>query len=435
MLTIYFYAFVGLIVVMLAPIIWRPASVYQYPRFMAIPFAVFILPQAYALYHGGWGGSYLETTLLMCSLCLACCWVGYHRHAHPALLRRLEVRIDLQRFLVGGIVLVGVAWIFSSLFQWLPEEMLSSQLTGIGTVYLFFAGLIYPGFGICLYCALKKGNVVAWGASAIAAVLPIKAVIFAGRREEAALFLVTVGLCCYFVKGIKPPRLVAIAAIAGWALIIPATAEYRSHRAEESPVEAWQELDLGESFEESLHEESVSELKNATALIAATQATGWYELGAGYWNALVFRFVPAQFVGSEVKNSLMIGGEQRSFSDFVENVLGGGMPLGTTPTGMGDSFNEFGYLGCLFFAALGYLFMTLWAAASRPSATVAQILYIQSVTSAMRTVTHQTIDFLPGFVYGLIFIGAIAWFARERTAAQPILSPLNRPVSSPKISR
>ena len=109
----------------------------------------------------------------------------------------------------------------------------------------------------------------------------------------------------------------------------------------------------------------------------------------------------------------MIGGEQRDMSDFVENVFGFGLPVGLTVTGMGDSFNEFGYLGCLFFAALGYLFKTLWAAANRPNGTMAQILYIQVTTSAMRAATHQTIDFLPGFIYSVIFIGAIAFYATE----------------------
>jgi hypothetical protein len=59
---------------------------------------------------------------------------------------------------------------------------------------------------------------------------------------------------------------------------------------------------------------------------------------------------------------------------------------------------------------------------------VAQILYIQITTSAMRAATHQTIDFLPAFIYGLIFIGAIAFYARERGVVASPLSPL--PVSA-----
>lgn len=420
MVQIYFYSFVALTAAMLAPLLWKPARVYEYPQFMAIAFVMFIIPQAYALYRSEWGGIYLEATLLMCSLCLGCCWVGYHRHAHPGLLRKLDVQVDSGRFLLGGIALVIVAWFFTRLFGDLPEELLSSQMTGIGTVYLFFAGLVYPGFAICFYCALRQRSIVAWIASAVAAVMPLQSVILAGRREHAALFLITLGLCLYFIKGIKPARILTAAVVIGGALMIPATSQYRS-LAKDDPMQALEEIDFGETFGKSLNEESVSELKNATALIAATQATGWYELGAGYWNAVVFRFVPAQFVGKDFKNRLMIGGVQRDFSSFVESVLGGGFPVGTTPTGLGDSFNQFGYLGCLFFAGLGYLFKTLWAAANRSGAAIAQILYIQSVTSAMRAVTHQTMDFLPGFMYSVLFIGLIALYAKTRPALQPVM--------------
>ncbi|MDQ3118106.1 MAG: hypothetical protein M3Q89_00825, partial [Verrucomicrobiota bacterium] len=191
----------------------------------------------------------------------------------------------------------------------------------------------------------------------------------------------------------------------------------------------------GEQFDEFFDVDAISEVKNATALIAATEATGYYDYGAGYWNAMVFRFIPAQFVGKEFKSALMIGGEPRDFGDFIEQVLGARLPTGSTVTGMGDSFNELGYFGCLFFAAMGYLFKSLWSAANQANGTVAQILYIQSVTSAMRTVTHQTTGFLPGFIYGVIFIGAIAWFAKDRTVARPFMPPLRRPESTPPVPR
>ena len=49
----------------------------------------------------------------------------------------------------------------------------------------------------------------------------------------------------------------------------------------------------------------------------------------------------------------------------------------------------------------------------QPGGTVAQILYIQVSTTGMRALTHQTIDFLPGFIYSAIFIGLVALYARE----------------------
>jgi len=166
-------------------------------------------------------------------------------------------------------------------------------------------------------------------------------------------------------------------------------------------------------------------------LIAATRESGAYQWGAGYWNRLVFRFVPAQFLGESFKNSLMIGGEQRDLGDFIEDELGYRIPPGSTVTGLGDSFNQFDYFGCLLFAAMAYLFKNLWAAAKQPNGTVAQILYIQTTTSAMRALTHETIDFLPGFIYSALFIALVALYARERpvTIGKPVI--LKVPVGTP----
>jgi hypothetical protein len=392
----------------------RPRLIYEYPYFMAAAFTVFILPQAYALYRNDWGGVYLHMTLLMCLLCLVCCWLGYQRRPHAALVQKLNIPIETGRFLAGGIVLVLIGWYFTYKFGTLPEEDASSMMTGIGTIYLFFGGFVYPGFAICFYCVLKKRWITAWLATAVAAVIPLQAAVFYGRRESTVLFCMSVGLGMFFIKGKTAPRWAIVAAILGAMLFIPSTSEYRQ-LAKEDPLEAFREINFTESFRDALDPDALSELKNATVLIAATEATGDYAYGAGYWNELIFRFIPAQFVGRDFKNALMIGGERRDPSDFVEDVLGFRLPLGMTVTGIGDSFNQFGYFGCLFFAALGYLFKTLWVAANKPNGTMAQILYIQVTTSAMRAATHQTIDFLPALIYGAVVIGAVALFAKDRS--------------------
>jgi hypothetical protein len=416
---VFFGLFAATCVTLVAATIVRPRLIYEYPYFMAAAFTAFILPQAYAVYRNDWGGIYGQTTLLMCFLCLACCWLGYQRHPHPGILQKFNFSIHAGRFLIGGILLVVVGSYFTYKFASLSEDELltreaSGGLTGIGTVYLFFGGLVYPGFAICLYCALKQRWLIAWLAAIGAAVIPMQAALFYGRREPTVLFLMAIGLSLFFLKRRSTPRLAIIGSILGAMFFIPATSEYRS-LAREDPLAALKEIDFAQQFQESLAPEATSELKNATAVIAATEATGDYEFGAGYWNRIVFRFVPAQFLSTGFKSSLMIRGEERDYNDFVEQNLGVRLPPGMTVTGMGDSFSQFGYFGCLFFAAMGYLFKTLWSAANRPDGTIAQILYVQITTSAMRAATHQTLDFLPGFIYALIFIGAIAWFAKERT--------------------
>lgn len=405
----------------MAVVLLRPQRIYEYPYFIAATFAIFLLPQAYSIYQNEWGGIYAQTTFLMASLCIVAAWAGYQARPHPRLLEKLNVPVNRARFFAGGIMLVVIGAYFTYKFSTLPEEEVSSQLTGIGTIYLFFGGLVYPGFAVCFYSGLKGMGMTAWVISGLAAIIPFQAAVYYGRREPTALFLSSLGLSLYFVKGFKPMRLIIVAVMVGAALLIPATSEYRS-LAKDDPWAALAEIDFRQQFQSSMEEDVPSELKNATALIAATHATGSYQLGADYWNSLIFRFVPAQFVGKELKDALMIGGVHREFGDYVEQTLGFALPTGMTVTGIGDSFNQFGYFGCLFFAALGYLFKSLWAAADQRGGAIAQILYIQSVTSAMRAVTHQTIDFLPGFVYSAIFIGAIAWFAKERTILQPVHS-------------
>jgi len=427
---LYFIPFVVACVLLFTATVVRPRLIYEFPYFMAGTFIAFILPQAYALYKNQWGGLYLESTLLMCCLCLAACWFGYLPRAHAGFLQKLNVSMSTSRFLHGGIALVLVGYYFTYKFGTLPEEDIASGQTGIGTIYLFFGGLVYPGFAICFYCALKSRSLFAWVMSVIAAWVPLQAAVFYGRREPTALFLISLGMSLFFLRGKQAPRLVVIAIVIGAIFIIPAVGEYRKTAAQD-PLEAWKQLDVVQQFNEYFDVNAVSEVKNATVLIAATRESGAYQWGAGYWNRLVFRFVPAQFLGESFKNSLMIGGEQRDLGDFIEDELGYRIPPGSTVTGLGDSFNQFDYFGCLLFAAMAYLFKNLWAAAKQPNGTIAQILYIQTTTSAMRALTHETIDFLPGFIYSALFIALVALYARERpvTIGKPLV--LKVPVGTP----
>src|ERR1043166_1996526 len=427
---LYFIPFVVACGLLFGASLVRPRLIYEFPYFMAGTFIAFVLPQAYAPYPKEGGGVYLESTLLMCCLCLAACWFGYLPRAHAGFLQKLNVPVSTSRFLHGGIVLVLVGYYFTYKFGTLPEDDISTSLTGIGTIYLFFGGLAYPGFAICFYCALKTRSVFAWAMSAVAAWIPFQAAIFYGRREPTALFLISLGMSLFFLRGRQAPRLLVFGAVLGAMLIIPAVGEYRKTAAQD-PIEAWNQLDVVQEFNSYFDVNAVSETKNATLLIAATRESGAYEWGAGYWNRLVFRFVPAQFLGESFKNSLMIGHQQRDFGDFFEDVLDYRMPPGSTVTGLGDAFNQFNYFGCLFFAAMAYLFKNLWVAARQPNGTVAQILYIQTTTSAMRALTHETIDFLPGLIYSALFVALVAFYARKRavTIGKPVI--LGVPVGTP----
>jgi len=105
---LYFIPFVVACVLLFTATVVRPRLIYEFPYFMAGTFIAFILPQAYALYKNQWGGLYLESTLLMCCLCLAACWFGYLPRAHAGFLQKLNLSMSTSRFLHGGIALVLV---------------------------------------------------------------------------------------------------------------------------------------------------------------------------------------------------------------------------------------------------------------------------------------------------------------------------------------
>jgi hypothetical protein len=250
--------------------------------------------------------------------------------------------------------------------------------------------------------------------------------VFYGRRETAVAILVIVGMTLFHQKRIIPPRMLVGGAILFAMLIIPATDAYRSLARSEG-LGALAQLDLVENFSAYLNEASILELRNAAMVIDVTSLLGTYEYGTGYWNELVWRFVPAQLVGGEVKEALTI----RLYDESLEYDLwriGYVMPTGTTVTGIGDAFLQFGYLGSLFFLILGVGVRSLWVASLRPDSAFAQLLYICTMTSAMRAVTHGTEDYLPGLVFYLLFLGLAVFYARERRVPRIRPIPRHRPI-------
>lgn len=408
-----FYSFIGLASIPLLRVLARPERIYQYPYFMAAVFAIFIFPQAVSLrrFPGAAPEQAIEAVFLATCLCLGACLSGYGllapRQSGPTSPRRL----DETRLWQVGLLFTACGFGFSYLLT--HTEVQTSEAggwTGPATIYGFFQQLCFPGFAICLMLAVPRPTLLAVGATLLAAVVPIQSLVF-GRREPAALFALTLGLTLYFQVGLRPPRWLLATVILVATLAMPATGTYRRFQIQ-NDWEGVRQIDLAENFKEFLNQESILELRNAAMLIEATRRSGDYGYGAGYWNHLVFRYVPAQLLGQRFKQSLMIP----HLGEGVERELAGMdyvNPAGSTVTGMGDSFQQFGYLGCLFFAGLALVFHYLWRSASRPDALFAQLFYMQSCTCAMRSVTHWTLDLLPGLLYNGIFLGA-AWCYASR---------------------
>jgi hypothetical protein len=330
--------------------------------------------------------------------------------------RLMTGAISERRFLLAGAVLVGVGYFFDWRFGQLPErDARDIGMTGLATVYLFFAQLVYIGFAMAVLAMVRRPTLVSIGLTLLSSIIPIITAVVYGRREPTALFLLTIGLGFYFVRRILPPRLIVVSVILVTAIFIPATGVYRGVAATESPLQAVLDTEFLTLFADYIESAAAPELTNAIFTIEATSSFEVYDFGAGYWNQVVFRYVPAQFLGEDVKRGMMLPVED----DVAARYFHYSGPIGSTLTGIADAFKQFGYFGCLFFALLAWVNKNLWAMATRNENMIIQVLYVFNVTSSIRSLTHQTVDYLPGLLYAAIFLWVVWVFARRRGVSTP----------------
>jgi len=431
--------FFGLLAFILGKGLMKPQRFLEYPYFMAATFAVFILPQVISLKRFP-GASPLESltpVMVMTNLCLACCYLGYLLPPSRWIAKHGSTPLKLDRLFHVAVVFIVVSLFFNYLISRMTAEQTGGSMwTGRVTIYHFFSQLVYPGFAIALLTALARKSVMAWLFTGIAAMTPIIAIVFFGRRESAALLLLTIGLTLFFHRRFIPPRLLIATGIVFAMLAIPATSKYRSAMSTGNS-DMVRQIDLVGNFKRFLTEESILELRNAAVLIYGTKIQSNYGYGAAYWDQLVFRFVPAQLVGKEFKDKLMFDEpevDQEKEEEVEIGIRSFTPPKGSTLTGMGDSFRQFGYFGCLFFALIAVIFRSLWETALQPNTFFAKLLYIQTSTSAMRAVTHQTVDYFPGLLYNLIFLGMAVIYARGPKASRRLQSSAASPDQSPSQS-
>ena len=429
MTTLLFWTLVLIVAVPLGKVLWRPEKIYEYPQLIGATFVIFILPQAVSLvrFPGAAPDEAVRRVLGMACLCMLASIIGYAWPGDFQKSCRTPLNLDLRKLFHIGLLFVACGIGFSyALGATEPETTEFGGWTGRATIFGFFQQLSYPGFAICLLVCLRKPGALSIASVLIGAIVPVQSMLF-GRREPAAAFALIIGLSFVLLFSNQAGPLGRALWNGLGMMAIPATATYRQFHLEKD----WQnigQINLLENFRQYLNEESVLELRNAAMLIEATRQSSAYEWGAGYWNHLIFRYVPAQILGQEFKEGLKL----KTRVELVERelgVLGYANPVGSTVTGLGDSFQQFGYCGCFFFAALGVFFQRLWRSAVPETAILPRLLYILVCPSAMRAVTHWTLDFVPGFLYSAVFLGAAAWYAHRPATRRALRhGPDHRPL-------
>lgn len=401
----------------------RAERAYQFPFFMGAIFVSFILPQAIALRNNPTvvTPEALSRVLLMCCLCAAMCWVGYQSKPSVKLLRLLDVSLDERKLFQSGLVLLAIS--YSSSFALSRTTIQTTNIgtwTGPATILFFFANVVYIAFTIFLLQFLKRPNVKYLIFTAIASYPILQAVIFAGRRQSTITFLILIGSLLWFVHRLIPPRWVFILATCFGLYLIPLIGAIRGDFWELLFSGDWQTLsNAAQNSFESLLEGEILELRNAAIMMDAAARTNQFGYGSGFWDSIVFQYVPGQLVGYGLKSDLQVKLTQFDFLKLYNYDL----PPGTTPTAIGDTFVEFHYFGCLVLALMAWFYKTLWISALERGSIFSTLLYASLISPAMIGITHGIGRFCQELLFYLIFVGLTVLYSRSKTPTYQVVSP------------
>jgi hypothetical protein len=405
-----------LILLLLSLCIWlmlvgvsRPGKIYEYPFLAGATFLGFVLPQLPALANDPFlPPDAFARTALFTILCATMCGVGWAAGKRPFRAMRWDLDERCLLWVAAILSLAGAFFYFK--ISHLPAELLpTNQIwTGSPVMYLFFARLLTYGLAIAALCFARCPSKFALCIILFDTFFYMDRILIAGRRSEAADFILIIALAAWFHRGIAVPRTLALIGVVAGTLALVSTGDYRSisHDREDQDWSEVAHIDAIENFQ-ALLERGGPEMRNAILRIHAVNRSLNFDYGLFHWNTLVFNFVPAQIVGSEIKTSLIIPFDGQHDLEYDP-------PTGSTETGMADAFASFWYFGALKFFLLAYLLGRIYCAATGGH-TIFRLLYVLSLTPSMLAITHHTQSVLSTWVHmALLFLPLLA-LARVKT--------------------
>ena len=398
----------------------RLERVYQYPFFMGATFVSFILPQAFALSNnpGVVSDRALARVLLMACLCAAMCWMGYQFTPDSKLLTRLNIEIDERKLFKAGIALMIVGLFFQFLLSRTDiETAANSNWTGSATIYVFFTKVLYIAFAIFLRQTLKDPKPKYLLYTLITAYPILNSIFIYGRRQPTIAFVIIIGVSLWFIKRLTIPRFVILILTLLGMYLIPTLGQLRGDLYVNITNNQWDTvISTSQDSMSQLIQGEILELRNAALSMDASVLTGRHGYGTGYWDNLVFQYFPGQIFGYGLKKALQFNWGTNHYLRYLYNY---DVHPGTTFTGIGDTFIEFDYFGCLVFAFIAFLFRTLWISSNYQKSIYSTLLYICLISPAMVGITHGTGRFLQEAVFQFIFISLTIYYSRVKHRTYP----------------
>jgi hypothetical protein len=344
--------------------------------------------------------SYWEA-VLFAALCSIAIWIGYHKAVHRVPLKHswLDSSFDQKKLFHAGVFLC----FFGFFFQWkllnLPEEVLAqSQWSGTAVKYLFLAGAFKIGFVVIWLLYLKQSNL--FRPAILIFIIPCLVLLFMpiilhGRRADMMNLTAYIVIGLWFVRRITVPRWGMILGLICGLILINSIGTYRLILKNES-------IPLMDRLEQASTANYIAPMLKTTAY-SGTEFNNYvyylkiieekltFDFGLMHWNLFIFNYVPAQFVGSNFKQMLML--PLKKIEVFARNEYGHISHIGATSTGYIDAFRSFWWLGFIKFLLIGWIMGFLYQKASSGT-FLGQLLYVFFLSSAMHSITHSTNDIL-----------------------------------------
>lgn len=403
----------------------RRGGIYEVPFLTGAMFMGFILPQLPALAADPLQSAFaVERMMLFSSACALMTGIGWLAGQRP-LERGVHLVIGERRLLYLALFLsLGGAYFYFQVSRLPPEIRLSTMPSGTIVMYSFLQRMLTFGFVIAVLCLARKPSPMAWSIALFDLMLLGDRLLIGGRKGETTEALLAVLIAFWFYRGWTTPRILALAGVLLAAVSLNSTADYRSIVREKGSLD-WQQIsniNLIDNFIKVL-EDGGPETRNAVERMDIVAKSEAFDYGLFHWNTIVFNFVPAQIFGEAFKKSL-----QADFHDQYGREYN--PSLGSTETGMSDSFASLWYFGVLKFFAIAYVLARLYCTA-RQGWVVPQILYIFGITAAMLSVSHHTQWLLSTYIHlamlllpWLLLLGRPSRTILQTTSMQAEQSPL-----------
>lgn len=411
-----FFLIALLVFVLIAIMAWgalRSERTFQFPFLAAVAFAGYLLPQITGLTHEPYlPDGALAKTAFMAALCLAAAYWGYVSNTKHV--RAFENwTFSYSRLVKGSAALTAIGAFFYYKVSLLSAEVTlatGGQWTGVITIYMFFSQMLTIGFVIALVLQLKRPS---WATLAIVLfglAFYLERGIAHGRRSAMIEIFLIVVMALWFNRRWAPPRWSIISGVMIGVLVVNSIGDYRSTVREEGRM-AWSlsgvlEIDYLGNLERNFAVAGF-DMTNALYRIEAADRALDFDFGLSMYNAFVTYYVPAQIVGSDLKNALKL-----KFAEQDNSPLGHTPHTGTMLTGMSEAFLSFWYLGAGLFFLIGTIANRWYRAAANDGNIAAQSVAILIAYPALLAFPASLSYFFFKFFELLIFLLPVLLFAR-----------------------